>query len=164
VTFLRFTRILSLALWLGSFFFFAAVVAPTLFTAQSSHALAGLIVGISLHQLHWIGMVCALLFLLAGVLLGVFGSGSAPFQRRDLLMAAMLLVTLYLQYSFEPRMIELRDSMGIIDEVPATDARRVEFNRMHEWSTKLEGSVFFLGLGLLFLEVRAQGRREPAPK
>jgi len=76
----------------------------------------------------------------------------------------MLLVTLYLQYSFEPRMIELRDSMGIIDEVPATDARRVEFNRMHEWSTKLEGSVFFLGLGLLFLEVRAQGRREPAPK
>ena len=53
-------------------------------------------------------------------------------------------------------MVKLRDSMGVIDNVPLTDPRRVEFNRMHVWSTRLEGSVFFLGLGLFFLEVGAQ--------
>jgi hypothetical protein len=159
VTFLRFTRILSLALWLGGFFFFGAVVAPTLFTAQPSHALAGLIVGISLHRLHWIGMICALLFLLAGVLMALLQSGASPFRRRELLLAAMLAITCYLQFSFEPRMIRLRDSMGIIDNVPVTDARRVEFNRLHEWSTKLEGSVFFLGVALLYLEVRDRESR-----
>jgi len=160
LTFLRFTRILALGLWLGSFFFFAAVVAPALFTAQPSHALAGLIVGISLHRLHWIGMVCALLYLLAGVLMALLRSGASPFRRRELLLAAMLAVTCYLQFSFEPRMLRLRDSMGVIDNVPVTDSRRVEFNRLHEWSTKLEGSVFLLGLGLLYLEVRAGEGRE----
>lgn len=159
MTFLRFTRILSLMLWLGGFFFFAAVVAPTLFSAQPSHALAGLIVGISLHRLHWIGMICALLFLFSGVLMALLQSGSSPFRRRELLLVAMLAVTLFLQFSFEPRMVRLRDSMGVIDNVPITDARRVEFDHLHKWSVKLESSVFFLGLGLLYLEVRDQERR-----
>lgn len=156
VTFLRFVRLLSIALWIGSIFFFAAVVAPTLFTAQPSRALAGLIVGLSLHRLHWLGFVCGLLFLLGSVLLAMMQSGASPFHRRDFLLAAMLLITGYLQFSFEPRMVRLRDSMGVIDTVPHDDPRRVEFNRMHQWSSKLEGSVFFLGVVLLYLVVREQ--------
>jgi hypothetical protein len=46
--------------------------------------------------------------------------------------------------------------MGTIDLVPHDDPRRVQFNRMHVWSTRMESTVFFLGLALFFLEVRAQ--------
>ncbi len=46
--------------------------------------------------------------------------------------------------------------MGVIDEVPHDDPRRVEFNRLHVWSTRMEGSVFIFGLLLFYLEVRAQ--------
>jgi hypothetical protein len=31
---------------------------------------------------------------------------------------------------------------------------------MHIWSTRMEGSVFFLGLVLFFLEVRAQNAEQ----
>ncbi len=68
----------------------------------------------------------------------------------------MMAITLYLHFGLERRMLKLRDSIGVIDNVPVTDARRVEFNRMHEWSARLEGSVFILGLGLLYLVVREQ--------
>jgi hypothetical protein len=44
--------------------------------------------------------------------------------------------------------------MVMIDQVPADDARRVEFNRLHVWSTRLEGSVLLLGLTVIFLTAR----------
>jgi len=48
----------------------------------------------------------------------------------------------------------LRGQMAIIDEVPKDDPRRVEFNSLHVWSTRLEATVLLLGLGLLFLTAR----------
>lgn len=156
MTFLRFIRLLSLTLWTGSIFFFAAVEAPTLFAVLPTRALAGLVVGRTLSTLHWVGLVCALVFLLTSVLMAMAQGGAPIFHARDMLLFAMIGVTLYLHFGLERRMLKLRDSMGVIDNVPVTDARRVEFNRMHEWSTRLEGSVFILGLGLLYLVVREQ--------
>ncbi len=156
MTFLRFLRLLALGLWLGAFFFFAAAIAPLLFSVLPTRAMAGLVVGRALSSLHWIGIGCALVFLLASVLMALFQGGSAPFRRRDLLLAAMLAITLYLQFGYQPKMLKLRDGMGIIDNVPVDDPRRVEFNRMHVWSERLEGAVFFLGVALLYLVVREQ--------
>ena len=56
--------------------------------------------------------------------------------------------------------MNLRTAMGVIDMVPQQDARRVEFNRLHVWSERLEGSVFFCGVALLYLVVREQDSRE----
>jgi len=154
VTFLRFLRLLSLSLWVGSIFFFAAVVAPTLFAVLPTRALAGLVVSNSLAKLHWVGLICAVVYLLCCLLLTIFHAGAAPFHRRDLMLVCMLAITLFLHYGFEPRMVRLRDSMGIIDVVPHNDPRRIEFNRMHVWSSRLEGSVFVLGVVLLYLVVR----------
>jgi hypothetical protein len=156
LTFLRFIRLLSLTLWLGSIFFFAMVEAPILFAVLPTRALAGLVVSRSLFTLHWVGIVCALFFLLACVLLAMVQGGASPFHARDLLLVAMMAVTLYAHFGIERRMVKLRDSMGVIDTVPQNDPRRVEFNRMHVRSTRLEGSVFFLGLALLYLVVREQ--------
>jgi hypothetical protein len=147
---------LSLSLWIGSIFFFAAVVAPILFRVLPTRALAGLVVSRSLFSLHWVGIACGLVFLLACVLLAMLQGGASPFHLRDLLLVAMMCVTLYTHFGIERRMVKLRDSIGVIDNVPTDDPRRVEFNRMHVWSTRLEGSVFFLGLGLLYLVIREQ--------
>ena len=156
LTFLRFIRLLSLGLWLGAFFFFAAAIAPLLFSVLPSRAMAGLVVGRALSSLHWLGFGCALVFLLASVLMALFQGGASPFHRRDLLLAAMLAVTLYLQFGYQPKMLKLRDSMGVIDNIPVNDPRRVEFNRMHVWSERMEGTVFILGVALLYLIVREQ--------
>jgi hypothetical protein len=44
--------------------------------------------------------------------------------------------------------------MGVIDNVPPSDARRLEFNRLHVRSTQLEGGVLILGLGVVVLTAR----------
>jgi hypothetical protein len=38
--------------------------------------------------------------------------------------------------------------------VSPTDARRIEFNRLHDWSTRTEGGVLFLGLVVVALSAR----------
>jgi hypothetical protein len=57
-------------------------------------------------------------------------------------------------------MESLRNAMGVVENVPHEDARRVQFNRLHVWSTRLEESVFVVGLVLMFLEVRALSNSE----
>lgn len=156
----RFIRLLALSLWMGSIFFFAAVVAPTAFAVLPSRTMAGQIVSHSLFSLHWIGIVCGLLFLLCGVLMALFGGNDSPFHLRDVLLLVMIGLTLFAHFGVERKMNALKEGMGIIENVPQTDARRIEFNRLHKWSTKLEGSVFIAGLGLMLLLARERNERE----
>ncbi len=159
-TFLRYLKLLSLALWIGSIFFFAAVVAPTAFSVLPTRTLAGMVVSRSLFTMHWIGIVCGLIFLLCSVLLAFILGGRTPFHASDLLMIVMLAITLFAHFGIERRMNALRTEMGIIDVVPHEDARRAEFNRLHVWSTRLEGSVFLCGLVLFYFVVREQSSQE----
>lgn len=157
---LRFFKVLSLGVWIGSIFFFAVVVAPTVFAVLPSRTLAGMVVSRSLLNLHWIGLICGLLFLLSAFLLAWIEGGSSPFHLRDLLLVAMMALTLFAHYGVERRMNKLRTDMGVIDVVPQQDARRVEFNRLHVWSTRMEGSVLLVGLALMYLVVRTEAERE----
>jgi len=160
LTILRYLKFLALALWIGSIFFFAAVVAPTLFSVLPTRNLAGIVVSHSLSSLHWIGIVCGLVFLICSVLLALIEGGPTPFHRRDLLLVVMLLITLGTHFGIERRMNSLKAEMGVIDTISQDDSRRVQFNRLHKWSTKLEGSVFLFGIVLLFLEVREEEKNE----
>ncbi len=157
---LRFIKMLVLALWIGSIFYFAAVVAPTAFAVLPSRTLAGMVVSRSLANLHWIGIVCGLIFLLCSVLLAMIEGGPSPFHGRDLLLVLMMAITLTAHFGIERRMNNLKTEMGVIDVIPPQDTRRVEFNRLHVWSERLEGSVFFCGLVLLYLVVREQESSE----
>ena len=98
---LRFIQLLALTLWIGSIFFFAAVVAPTAFAVLPSRTLAGMVVGRSLFSLHWIGIACGLVFLLCSVLLALIEGGPSPFHGRDLLMVAMMAITLSAHFGIE---------------------------------------------------------------
>jgi hypothetical protein len=62
----------------------------------------------------------------------------------------MLALTLVSQYGVSPKMVALRKDMVEIDAVSPDDPRRVEFNKLHRYSTALEQGVLILGLVVLW--------------
>ena len=152
---LRFFMLLALVVWIGGIIFFAAVVAPTLFKVLPTHQLAGAVVSRSLGILHWMGIVCGVVFLITSMTSSYSARGAAhPFAPRHLLMYAMLGLTLISQFVVSTKLLALRTAMGEIDLVPLTDPRRIAFNQLHVWSTRLESGVLVLGLIVLFLVAR----------
>ena len=152
---LRFFMLLALVVWIGGIIFFAAVVAPTLFKVLPTHQLAGAVVSRSLGILHWMGIACGIVFLVASMAHSYSVQGAAhPFASRHLLMYLMLGLTLISQFVVSAKLLALRSAMGEIDLVPVTDARRIAFNQLHVWSTRLESGVLILGLIVLCLVAR----------
>ncbi|MFB3812901.1 MAG: DUF4149 domain-containing protein [Terriglobales bacterium] len=157
MTVVRFFMLLSLVLWIGGIVFFAFVLAPTVFApgVLPSRQYAGQVVSRSLEWLHWIGIGSGLLFLGTSMALASAKTGSMqPLAARHLLVMLMILLTLVSQFALGSKMLALRNDMRVIDEVPQDDPRRVEFNRLHQWSTRLEGTVLVLGLVVLYLTAR----------
>lgn len=143
--------LLSLVLWIGGIVFFGAVTAPTLFAVLPTHDLAGKVVNPSLAKLHWMGIICGLVFLVCSMLLGfMLCANPQPLAPRHLAIILMLALTFVSQFIVAKKMLRLRDNIGVIDNVPLNDPRRVEFNHLHIYSTRLESCVLILGLGVLW--------------
>jgi hypothetical protein len=146
---------LVLGLWLGALVFFGAVLAPIAFSqlpplfatpAAGIHA-AGMIVGGSLVRLHWIGLICGLIFLVVSVLARAHYRTIIP---QALLVLVMMLLTAYSQFSIIPRMDTARDSVGgNVDAVAANNPGREIFDRLHQQSVHVEALVLLCGLGAL---------------
>ena len=157
MSFVRFLMLLSLVAWVGGILFFAFVLAPTVFHPGilPSRQLAGAVVSRSLGILHWMGLASGLVFLVMSMTQSQVRTGvAAPFAARNLLVYAMIVLTLVSMFGISTRMLALRNEMVFIDDIPQDDARRVEFNRLHVWSTRLESTVLLLGLGVIFLTAR----------
>ena len=142
MTFLRFLMLLSLVVWIGGIIFFAFVVAPSLFSILPTRQLAGAVVTRCLAALHWIGIGCGLVFLVCSLVQAPARAASL----RNGAIVAMIALTLVSQLGVARKMERLRQNMGEIDTVAITDARRVQFNALHQWSTRLEVVVLLLGL------------------
>jgi hypothetical protein len=156
---------LVLGIWIGALIFFGAVLAPLAFTelpplfsnaAQGIHA-AGVIVGGSLIRLHWMGILCGIIFLIL-LLLG------RPHYRTIVpqiaLVVVMLALTSYSQFSIIPRMDTARDSVGgDIDAVAADNPGRQIFDRLHVLSVRVEGAVVLCGIAALVVTAHL-ARRE----
>jgi uncharacterized membrane protein len=157
MSFVRFLMLLSLVVWVGGILFFAFVLAPTVFHPGilPSRQLAGAVVSRSLGILHWMGLASGLVFLVTSLLQSRVVTGvAAPFATRNLLVYAMIGLTLTSMLGVSTRMLALRNDMVFLDDIPQDDARRVEFNRLHLLSTRLESTVLLLGLGVIFLTAR----------
>ena len=149
--------LIALVVWLGGIIFFSFVVAPTVFAPGilPSRDLAGNVVNRSLGILNIVGLVCGVVFLTASLAYGQLVQHSLrPFAAIHILIVVMIILTIVAQFGVAPKMAALRTDMGVIDNIPQDDVRRVEFNSLHRWSTRLGGSIFFLGLGVLFLTAR----------
>lgn len=157
MSFVRYLMLLSLVIWIGGIIFFAFVVAPTVFKPGilPSHQLAGNVVNRSLSILHGMAVGCGIVFAVTSMIDSAVVNGFAqPFAARHVLVYLMIILTLISMFAVGTKMQVLRQQMVMIDEVPQDDARRVEFNRLHVWSTRLEGTVLLLGLALLYLTAR----------
>jgi len=62
----------------------------------------------------------------------------------------MLLLTLISQFAITPRMRTIRDEVGVIDNVPLNNPLRADFDRLHGWSVRFEGTILLLGLVALY--------------
>ena len=157
---IRFFMLLSLVVWVGGLIFFAFVLAPTVFHPGilPARQYAGNVVNRSLGIMHWMGLVCGIVFAATSMIEARVVDGAAhPFALRNLLIYAMIILTLIALFGIASRMAVLRNDMGFIDNVPHDDPRRVEFNRLHEWSTHVEGAVILLGLVLVYVTGRRVG-------
>lgn len=157
MAFIRFLMLLSLVVWIGGIIFFAFVLAPTVFRPEilPTHQLAGNVVNRSLGILHGMAICCGVVFAVTSIINSrVMTGGAQPFAPQNVLIYVMIILTLISMFGVGAKMQVLRNQMKTIDEVPQDDARRVEFNRLHVWSTRLEGTVLLLGLAVIFLTAR----------
>ncbi|MGB8128652.1 MAG: DUF4149 domain-containing protein [Candidatus Angelobacter sp.] len=146
--------LLALIVWIGGIIFFAFVLAPTLFGVLPTTKLAGDVVNATLTKLHWMGLISGIIFLVCSLLYNWQKHVRLrPFALSHILVMLMLAFTTISQFGITPRMRELRSSPSIME---SSDGR-AEFDRLHAWSTRLEGSVLFLGLGVVILTARRFG-------
>jgi hypothetical protein len=150
--FFRFLQLFALGTWLGGILFLSFVVAPGAFARLGSREVAGGFVGFTLSRLHIIGVSAGLLFLLAGLLSGAVDSGAG--RTAALIVALMVLLTGFSQWRVSARLADLRQQMVSVDSTPPDDSRRVEFDRLHKTSVRLEGAVMLLGFAALYLTAR----------
>ena len=152
MSFLRFLMLLSLIVWIGGLIFFAFVLAPTAFSVLPNTHLAGNVVGKALGKLHWIAIFSSITFLISSMLHSRLTNGTAHiFAARHILICAMLALTLVSQFGIIPQMDVLRASLGDVRSVPLDNPERVQFDALHAWSTRVEGTVFLLGLVVVYL-------------
>jgi len=149
---LRFAKILALGSWIGAIIYFAVVVTQGAFAVSPNRDQAGLLVGFTLSGLHLMGLIAALIFVVAAVAIGK--SLRAFIDPAVLLVILMAVLTIASQGYVIPRMNLLRAQMGSVDATPATDPRRAQFDRLHAASVDIEGGVLVTGLIALFLTLR----------
>jgi uncharacterized membrane protein len=147
-TMLRAMEFLGLSLWLGSDVFLSFVVAPGAFSLLASRDQAGAMVGFALGRMHFIGVLCGVVVLLARLLrTRTFASLVAPVA---LCVALMIVLTVVSQQAVSPQ-------MGSIQATAADNPLRVEFDRLHQRSVTLESGVLLAGFAAMFLLVRELG-------
>ena len=155
---LRFLMLLGLIVWIGGIIFFAFVLAPTLFSVLPSTRMAGDVVSVSLAKLHWMGLISGVVFLICSLVYNWQKYVQArPFMASHIFVMLMLVLTMVSQFSITPRMRNLRAEMQAVDNLALNASPRLEFDRLHQWSTRLEGGVLFLGFGVVVLTARRFG-------
>jgi uncharacterized membrane protein len=139
---LRFVQVFALGTWVGSIIYLSFVVAPGAFGVLQSRDQAGLMVGYSLARLHYLGVIAAVLSLKTFLQPAMIG------------VVLMLALTLVSQTRVTPRLAELRTEMASVDATPKENPLRVEFDRLHKTSVRIEVVVLVLGIAALFCTVR----------
>jgi len=131
------------------------VVAPGAFSLLGSRDQAGAMVGFALGRMHFIGVVCGIVILVARLLRArTFASLVAPAALCVVLMIALTVVS---QHAVSPKMAARRTQMGSVQATAADNPLRVEFDRLHQRSVMLESGVLLAGFAAMYLLVRELG-------
>ncbi len=158
---LRYLYILALVIWLGGIVVAGAIVAPAVFgvlqdwNPVEGRMLAGRVFGEVLQRLHWLAYAMGSVMFVALTLHRLLGARPEKYGIRASIMSVMLLLTLYSGYMVTPRVATLQAEVGgPIAALADTDARKVEFNRLHGLANMLLAATAVGGLMLLWWEAR----------
>ena len=77
-----------------------------------------------------------------------------PLALSHILVLVMLMLTALSQFRIIPQMESLRIAAGEINALAPSDPVRLQFDSLHVWSTRIEGTVLVLGLFFLYLTSR----------
>jgi len=138
-------------MWLGTAIFFGAAVAPALFSVlrnaglANANELAGSIVTRLLAFINRGGFEIAL-FLLVTSFFVHRHRGRFAQVTEVISTAIMAIMTGVSHWIISARMSALRASMGLIDQVPPADSRRIQFDSLHRYSVMMMGVAIVAGL------------------
>jgi hypothetical protein len=157
----RYVYVLALVAWLGGMMILGALVAPTTFDVlqmrapDSGRELAGAVFGATLAGFHYVAYGAGALLLVTLGLMRILGPKPAAFGIRAALVVVMLAVAAYSGLVVLDRIDALQAAAGgAVSRLPATDGRRVEFDRLHLLSTRLMMLNLAGALVLLYWEAR----------
>jgi hypothetical protein len=159
--FLRYLYVLALVLWLGGMTIAGLVVAPVTFgvleawNPSTGRVLAGDVFGAVLARLSVVGYVAGVVMFLVLTIQRLLGPRPRSYGIRVGVIIVMMALTYYSDRVAAPRIDELQSQVsGPMHQLPATDARRVEFDRLHGLSTSLTMAAIIGGLVLIGWETR----------
>jgi len=166
-SFIRQLRLLLLGMWLGAAIFFGAAVAPALFGVlrnaglANANELAGSIVTRLLAFINRGGFEIALFLFVTSFFMHRHRGRFA--QVTEVISTAiMAIMTGVSHWIISARMSALRVSMGLIDQVPPADSRRVEFDSLHRYSVMVMGVTIIAGLVAFMISSWPDRRRKRA--
>jgi len=158
---LRYLYVVALVLWVGGLIAAGALVAPSVFgvlqawNETQGRVLAGQVFGEVLLRLTWLSYAAGAVMFVTLTLHRLLGARPLKYGVRVGIMVTMLVMMLGIGFYIIPQVNAIQASVsGPVSALAATDARRVEFDRLHGLSNILFSITAIGGLALCFWEAR----------
>ena len=158
---LRYLYVVALVLWVGGLVVAGALVAPSVFgvleawNESQGRALAGQVFGEVLLRLTWLSYAMGGIMFIALTLHRLLGARPVKYGVRVGIMGVMLVMMMVTGFVLIPQIDAIRAEVkGAVAELPDTDPRRSEFNRLHGLSNMLFSITVIGGLALCWWEAR----------
>ena len=140
----HFVYILSLVCWIGSIIFFSFFTAPIIFKLLDREK-AGEMVGVIFPRYYMLGYVCAVLTL-SSLLISVQNF----FGVKQILLFIMMVGWFYAGLIVSPKSKNLKVLRKSASSAEEQGLLETQFKKVHSLAVKLNGTVLFAGLGLLW--------------
>ncbi len=143
-TLINFIHLTALVCWIGSVVFFSFFTAPAVFKTLEREK-AGELIGAIFPRYYMIGYVC-------GVLVFATLAVKLPqlLHAKMVCLLIMATCTAYAGTVIRPRAAELKVAIKSAAEGADKESLEAEFRSVHTWSVRLNATVLFLGLTLLW--------------
>jgi uncharacterized membrane protein len=152
----RWLHLMALIVWIGEVVFFSFVVAPAIFRTFPPPALeAGRVIGEIFPTYYRIGYTCGVVLLITALALLATAQVRTWLSVEAVVLAGMLVATLYAGMVILPRATELRPQI----HDPAAPASAIaEFDRLHHLAVVLNGAVLVGGVIISVITAAAPPR------
>ena len=158
---LRYLYVVALVVWVGGLVVAGALVAPSVFgvlqewNQSQGRVLAGQVFGEVLLRLTWLSYAMGAVMFITLTLHRLLGARPLKYGIRVGIMAMMLVMMMITGWYLIPGVDAIQAQVsGPVSEMPDTDPRRMEFNRLHGLSNILFSITAIGGLALCWWEAR----------